>query len=206
LVLVVIFSAVLVGRANPPAKPDAKAIRAKLKGNWREFEATIPLGKLPTLAPGEGLEWWFLRPLAKGDPPARTYLTDWDNEAGQTVGELILNADMDPMWLDFKHSDAGREMVFLGIVRFEGNNLRWVRNWKGVPVAKWAEARGKLADRPKAFEDDKKTPLGFRLIRLEPEKKKLPRRRRTMSDYFREQASLPVRIFVPCRMAGGGSA
>src|SRR5688500_11393959 len=132
LVLIVVLTTVMVGRADPPAKPNATTILGKLKGDWREFDATIPRGKLPALAPGEGMEWWFLRPLAKGDPPARTYLTDWDNEAGQTVGELVLNADADPMWLDFKHSDAGREMVFLGIVWFEGDDVRWVRNAKAV--------------------------------------------------------------------------
>lgn len=169
VVLVVILATTFVGWADPPAKPDAKAVLAKLKGEWREFEATVPPGKR-SLAPAEGLEWWFLRP-EKGDPPTRSYLTDWDNEAGQTVGELILNADADPMWLDFKYHDAGREMVFLGIIKFEGDDLRWVRDWGTVPFAKWAEAKGNLAQRPKRFEDEKRTPLGYRLVRLKSEKK-----------------------------------
>lgn len=167
LVVVVVLTPARVGRAVPPAKPDAKAILGKLKGEWREFEAAIPLKNRPALAPAEGLEWWFLRP-GNGDPPARSYLTDWENEAGQTVGELVLNPDADPMWLDFKYQDGGREYVWAGIIRFDGDDLRWVRSPKGVPVAEWAAARGEVATRPARFEDGAGRPLGYRLVRLKP--------------------------------------
>lgn len=167
--LAVLLAAFAV-RAEPPAKKvDAKAVRAKLAGDWREFDVRIPREK--QLRELFGIEWGFFKPLGKDDPPNRAFLTDHDNESQQVVGEVVLNADADPMWLDFEFTDAGKEYVWVGIARFEGDDLRWVRGPGWVSGRAWAEAKGKVAARPSAFEDARKQPLDFRLEPLRPMKK-----------------------------------
>jgi hypothetical protein len=168
LTLLVVLSAALLAWGDSPKKPTAVEMRAKLKGEWREFDARSPREK--HLAPAAGMEWWLFKPRPSGGPQTVGYLTDWENEAGRTVGELILNVDAEPMWLDFKFTDAGREVVWLGIIRFEGDDLRWVRRLKPVDAKTWAEANGKLPERPTAFQDEKKQPLGYRLERIKNKK------------------------------------
>jgi hypothetical protein len=75
----------------------------------------------------------------------------------------MLNADADPMWLDFRFKDGTGEFVWVGIVRFEGDHPRWVLDKQSLPVARWQAAKGKVAERPMKFVDDMKRPIGYRL-------------------------------------------
>lgn len=174
--LVVPFAvfAATVGFAAEPDKgkekerPKAETVRAKIKGEWQEFAPDKV--KKGQAGKHEVFSWQLYSPLADFDPPDCARYTDWENEAGQTVGELHLNADADPMWLDFKYQDAGRERVWMGIVKFDGDNLRWVRSSVGMDPDEWAKVKGKVDGRPTKFEDDKGQPLGYTLVPIKPKK------------------------------------
>ncbi len=131
-----------------------------LQGYWQEYDARRPTEK--QITSNGGIEWRLFKSETLEDSPSRAYQIDHENESVGWLGDLYLNTDADPMWLDFKFKDAGREVVWLGVIRFEGDHLRWVRSGQ-VPAAKWVEAKGNLKDRPCAFEDEKKQPQGYRL-------------------------------------------
>lgn len=147
--------------ADPPGKLDANAVRAKLKGEWREFDVRVPRDK--QLRESFGIQWTMFKPADRTSPPDQAWFTDHDNESTQTEGVLILNADADPMWLDFRFKDVAGEFVWVGILRFEDNRPRWVLNKGWVRAADWEKAKGKVPNRPTKFEDDKKQPVGYRL-------------------------------------------
>jgi len=161
--LLVLLPAGVLLSADPPTKADA--VRAKLAGFWGEYDARFPTEK--QITSNGGIEWRLFEPLQAGDPPNRAYMVDHENESVGVIGELILNADADPMWLDFRYKEVAGEYVWVGIIRFEGDHLRWVRTGN-VRAALWTEAKGKLAVRPTAFEDEQKRPVGYRLERYKP--------------------------------------
>ena len=139
-------------------RPDDAAVRAKLTGDWREISPELPREK--QLDPVGGMTWNLFTRLEPDGPATAGFYTDRDNEAQQWVGELVLNTRADPMWLDFKFQDAGRDMVKVGIIRFEGKNVRWVRRW-GIDARKWEAAGGDVPERPKSFTDPKGNPVGY---------------------------------------------
>jgi uncharacterized protein (TIGR03067 family) len=149
-------------------KSKAETVRAKIKGEWQEL-APDKLKK-GHVGDHEGYSWQLFFPLTDYDTPTTARYTDWENEASQRVGELHLNADADPMWLDFAFKDAGRDRVRVGIVKFDGDHLRWVSGPE-VDAGKWAKAKGKVAGRPTTFEDDKGKPAGYVLVPIKPKKK-----------------------------------
>ncbi len=154
--------AAVVGMASTLAtaqpRPDEAAVRARLTGHWREISPELPREK--QLDPNGGLTWDLFTRMEPKGPATFGFNTDWDNEAQQWVGELTLNAKADPMWLDFRFKDAGRDMVKVGIVRFEGNNVRWVRHW-GIDARAYDAARGDVKDRYKSFTDPKGNLVGY---------------------------------------------
>jgi hypothetical protein len=154
----VLVAVVIVVAAPAQPRPDDAAVRAKLTGVWREISPELPREK--QLDPNGGLTWDLFTRLQPDGPATAAFYTDWDNEAQQWVGEVVLNAKADPVWLDFKFKDAGRDVVWVGIVRFEGKNVRWVRSGT-VPLGKYAAARGDVPERPKAFADSKGNPGGY---------------------------------------------
>jgi hypothetical protein len=81
----------------------------------------------------------------------------------QTDGVLVLNADVNPMWLDFRFKDGAGEFVSVGILRFEGDRPRWVLNKEYVPLARWEAAKGAVPERPTKFEDETRQPVGYQL-------------------------------------------
>lgn len=147
--------------ADPPRKSDPKAVRSKLRGEWREFDARVPRDK--QLRESFGIQWTLLRPADHTSPPDQAWFTDHDNESTQTDGVLVLNADVDPMWLDFRFKDGAGEFVWVGILRFDGDHPRWVLNKEWVRAARWEAAKGRVPERPTAFEDEAKQPVGYRL-------------------------------------------
>ncbi|MBP3953766.1 hypothetical protein J8F10_00425 [Gemmata sp. G18] len=147
--------------ADPPKGVDAKTVRAKLKGDWREFDVRVPREK--QLRASFGIQWTMYKPADRTVPQNQAWFTDHDNESTQTDGVLVLNADANPMWLDFRFKDGAGEYVWVGIIRFEDDRPRWVLNKEWVKLAKWETAKGKVPERPTRFEDDKKQPVGYRL-------------------------------------------
>lgn len=128
----------LVALAQQPEKVDAKAIRAKLKGLWQERQADPQAAKYDTT--------WEIFTHA----PDRARLTDHDNESVQVDHQVHLNVNADPMWFDFRFRDGPREVVVVGIVKFDGDNIHWSRG-KWVDGAAYDKANGLVAGRPKDF-------------------------------------------------------
>ena len=93
--MLLILPAAAVVAADPPAKRDAKAVQAKLNGEWREFDVRVPRDK--QLRESFGIQWTMFKPADRTSPANQAWLTDHDNESSQTEGVLILNADADPM-------------------------------------------------------------------------------------------------------------
>jgi hypothetical protein len=147
--------------ADTPRKVDAKAVQTKLKGEWREFDVRVPRDQ--QLRASFGIQWTMFKPADRTSPANQAWFTDHNNESTQTEGVLMLNADADPMWLDFRFKDGAGEFVWAGILRFEDDQPRWVLNKAWVKLAKWEAAKGKLSERPTKFEDNKKHPIGYRL-------------------------------------------
>jgi uncharacterized protein (TIGR03067 family) len=156
-----VFAATAAVAADPPEKMNAKAVQARLKGEWREFDVSVPRDK--QLRESFGIQWTMFKPADRTSPPNQAWFTDHDNESTQTDGVLVLNTDANPMWLDFRFKDGAGEFVWVGIIRFEDDQPRWVLNKEYVPVARWESAKGKVRERPTKFEDDKKQPVGYRL-------------------------------------------
>ncbi|QDU20242.1 NHL repeat-containing protein [Urbifossiella limnaea] len=156
LTLAAVFGFAAVVSGQP--RPDDAAVKAKLTGHWREISSELPREK--QLDPNGGLTWDLFTRLTPAGPATAGFQTDWDNEAQQWVGELTLNAKADPMWLDFRFKDAGRDRVKVGIIRFEGKNARWVRTW-GTDAVKYDAARGDVPERPRSFTDPKGNPIGY---------------------------------------------
>lgn len=166
-VLVAVCVALVPTNAEPPKKPDAAKIRDRLKGPWLEYNPNMPTEKQLTV--NGGIEWNLYTPYAENLPANASYMIDHENESVGVYGEVLLNADVEPMWLDFKFKDAGREVIDLGIIRFEGDNLMWVRAAR-VDATKWVTNKGVFKDRATTFQNDKKELLGYRLER--PKKRK----------------------------------
>lgn len=113
--------------------------------------------------------WSLLQPPATRPnwPKDTGVFTDNENESVQTYGRLILDVDIDPMWLDFRFLDMDEEYVQVGIVRFDKDgDPHWVLNQEWISLAVWEKTKGKVSDRPKAFEKEKKQAVGFRLERV----------------------------------------
>lgn len=159
--LLLVLAAAVAAAADPPGKVDANTVRAKLKGDWREFDVRVPRDK--QLRESFGIQWTMYKPADRTSPPDQAWFTDHDNESTQTDGVLVLNADADPVWLDFRFKDGAGEFVWVGILRFEGDRPRWVLNKEWVNLAKWEAAKGKVPERPMRFEDDRRRPVGYRL-------------------------------------------
>ncbi len=160
LSLLLILTATAVA-ADPPGKGDAKTVQARLKGEWREFDVRVSRDR--QLRERFGIQWTLFKPADRTSPANQAWWTDHDNESTQTDGVLVLNADVSPMWLDFRFKDGAGEFVWVGILRFEGDHPRWVLNKEYVPVARWESARGNVPERPRKFQDDTKQPVGYRL-------------------------------------------
>jgi hypothetical protein len=148
--------------AEPPQKESRadweKLLRSQV---WFQlsYDAKLTLEQQRTRIYGE--DWTFYSP-GKSDPPNRTYLTDHDNESQQLVGTIHVNPDANPVWLDFKFLDAGRERVMVGIVKRDGARLHWVRNlW--VDAQRWADAKGDVPGRATTFTDKDGKPIGYLL-------------------------------------------
>ena len=146
---------------DPPGKLDAKTVRARLQGEWREMDVRVP--REQQFRESFGIQWTMFKPADRTSPPNQAWFTDHDNESTQTVGVLILNTDVSPMWLDFRFLDGAGEFVWVGIIRFEDGQPRWALNKEWVTLAKWEAAKGKVAERPTKFEDDGMRPIGYRL-------------------------------------------
>jgi len=145
-----------------PMKWDEATLRTKLTGFWIEHDATVPREK--RISTHGVIEWQMFQQLEEGDPPNRAYQIDNDNESQAFVGVLLMNTETRPMWLDFQFSDAGRQVVQLGIIEFDDDQLRWVRYGR-VPLKAYNEVKGKHPDRPTAFVDEKKQPLGYTMVK-----------------------------------------
>jgi hypothetical protein len=51
----------------------------------------------------------MFKPADHTSPPNQAWWTDHDNESTQTDGVLVLNTEVNPLWLDFRFKDgAGR--------------------------------------------------------------------------------------------------
>ncbi len=161
LCFLLILAVTVAVLADPSKKTDATTVQAKLKGEWREFEVRVPRDK--QLRESSGIQWTTFKPADRTSPPNQAWWTDHDNESTRTDGVLVLNTDANPMWLDFRFKDGAGEFVWVGILRFEDDQPRWVLNKEYVRVAKWEAAKGKVPERPTKFEDDKKQPVGYRL-------------------------------------------
>jgi hypothetical protein len=161
LSLLLALAATAAVAADPPGTVDAKSVQAKLKGEWREFDVRVPRDQ--QLRESFGIQWTMFKPADRTAPANQAWWTDHDNESTQTDGVLVLNADVNPMWLDFRFQDGAGEFVWVGIIRFEEGRPRWVLNKESVPVARWEVAKGKVRERPTKFEDDQKQPVGYRL-------------------------------------------
>jgi hypothetical protein len=159
--LILVLAAAAALAAEPSAKVDAKAVQAKLKGEWREFDVRVPRDQ--QLRESFGIQWSMFQPADPTAPPNQTSLTDHDNESTQTHGVLVLNTDAEPMWLDFRFPDGAGDFVQVGIFRFEKDQPRWVLNKEWVRLDVYERAKGKLPERPKKFEDDQQQPVGYRL-------------------------------------------
>lgn len=144
-----------------PIPLDAKTVRGKLKGEWREFDVRIPRAK--QLRESFGIQWTMFKPADKTSPANQALITDHDNESTQTDGVLLLDTDKNPIWLDFRFKDGAGEFVQVGILRLDNDKPRWVLNKEWIRVDKWEKAKGKVSERPTKFEDDNKRPVGLRL-------------------------------------------
>ena len=142
-------------------RPQRTTVQARLKGEWREYDVRVP--KEEQHRQSFGIQWTMFKPADPTAPPNQASMTDHDNESTQTHGVLLLNTAADPMWLDFRFPDGAGDFVQVGILRFEGQHARWVLNKEWVRVAEWESAKGKVKERPTAFEDDKQQPIGYRL-------------------------------------------
>jgi len=138
-----------------------QTVQAKLTGEWREYD--VRATKEEQHRQSFGIQWSMFMPADAGSQPNQTSLTDHDNESTQTHGVLILNTAADPMWLDFRFPDGAGDFVQVGILRFEGEHPRWVLNKEWVRLDTYQAAQGKVKERPTAFVDDKKQPIGYRL-------------------------------------------
>jgi hypothetical protein len=161
LSLLVVLAATAAVAADPTRKTDAKAVQARFKGEWREFDVRVPRDQ--QLRKSFGIQWTMFKPADRSSPANQAWITDHDNESTQTDGVLVLNADAEPMWLDFQFKDGAGEFVWVWIVRFENDQPRWVLNKEWVKLSKWKAAKGKVPERPTRFEDDNKQPVGYRL-------------------------------------------
>ena len=146
---------------EPPLAMDAKAVQARLKGDWREFDVRVPREK--QLYESFGFQWTMYQPADPTSPPNQAWWTDHDNESVQQDGVLLLNVAANPIWLDFCFKDDSGEYLQVGILRFEGEHPRWVLNKEWVRRDTWERAKGKVPERPTAFEGAQKRPSGYRL-------------------------------------------
>jgi hypothetical protein len=162
----VLMLAISVAFVSDPPKFDREAMEKKLAGDWYVRDAKAAKGKRPK---DSTYNYWslFQPPRTRPNWPKNTgVFTDNENESVQTYGTLILNADADPMWLDFRFRDMDTEYVWVGILRLDKDgDPHWVLNRKWTSLAAWEKAKGKVNGRPKAFEDEKKRPVGYRLER-----------------------------------------
>jgi hypothetical protein len=140
---------------------DAKAVQAKLRGDWREMDVRVP--REEQFRKSFGLQWTMFKPADVTSPPNQAWITDQDDESKQTVGVMLLNTEASPMWLDFRFLDGAGEFVQVGILRFENGQAHWVLNKEWIGLAQYEMAKGKVRERPARFEDEQHRPLGYRL-------------------------------------------
>jgi hypothetical protein len=153
--------ATLAMAVEPLAPRDVKAVQAKLRGDWREFDVRVPPEK--QLRESFGLQWTMFQPADPTSPPNQAWITDHDDESKQTDGVLLLDVNQNRIWLDYRFKDGAGDFVQVGILRFDGDTPRWALNKEWIPVAVWEKAKGDLRQRPTAFEDEKGEPIGYRL-------------------------------------------
>jgi len=145
-----------------PQKLDARAVQVRLKGDWRQMDVRVPRDK--QLFESFGFQWTMFIPADPPRwPPNQAWTTDHDNESTQTTGVMLLNTDVSPMWLDFRFLDGAGEFVQVGILRFEEGQPRWVLNQEWIRLDAYERAKGKVSQRPTAFEDEKGQPVGYRM-------------------------------------------
>lgn len=58
--------------------------------------------------------------------------------------------------------DAGKKVVWIGILKVEADYLQWVRTGQ-VTLKTYQDKNGDLPDRLTSFVDNKKQPVGYRL-------------------------------------------
>jgi hypothetical protein len=163
LVLMVVGSSAFA--ADPP-KVDREAVERKLTGFWYVRDINIPKQKRQKDSVYNTWSLYQSPPTRPNLPKDTGVFTDNENESVQTYGKLVLNVDVEPMWLDFRFRDMDTEYVQVGIVQLDQDgDPHWVLNQDWVPLARWEKSRGKVSERPKAFENEKKRPVGFRLER-----------------------------------------
>src|SRR5262245_50681298 len=114
-IVLVLVSALLAVEdlASDPTKLDAKRVRARLRGDWREFDVRVPRDR--QLRESFGIQWTMYKPADPSSPANQAWLTDHDNESTQTDGVLVLNTGVEPMWMDFRFKDGAGDFVWVGI-------------------------------------------------------------------------------------------
>jgi hypothetical protein len=151
--------------AEPPAKPaarlDVKAIEDKLRGDWREIDLAVPREK--QLRERWGLQWTMFKPADPTSQKNQAWITDHDAESEQTDGVLHINADKNPIWLDWRFRDSTGDYVMVGILRFEKGEPHWVLNKDWIQVSEYDVKQGHVRQRPTKFVDDKGKPIGYML-------------------------------------------
>lgn len=164
LVLMLVGSTSL---ATDPIKLDRESIKKKLMGDWYVLDANAPKEKIHKDSVYNVWSLFQPPPTRPNWPKDTGVFTDNVNESVQTYGKLILNVDVDPMWLDFRFRDMDTEYVQVGIIRLDKDgDPHWVLNQEWISLTVWEKAKGKVSGRPKSFENERKQSVGFRLERV----------------------------------------
>jgi hypothetical protein len=152
--------------AMEPPKVDRESLEKKLTGFWYVRDINLPKQKRQKDSVYNTWSLYQSPPTRPNLPKDTGVFTDNENESVQTYGKLVLNVDVEPMWLDFRFRDMDTEYVQVGIVQLDKDgDPHWVLNREWVSLTVWEKSRGKVSERPKSFENEKKQSVGFRLER-----------------------------------------